>query len=345
MDTKHSHSRRVTSWLRRNWVFLTVAGFAMLLVLAGRPAWAADGRHDIGQTVPPPTPRPEPPAPGQPTPAPDDDDDGGGQSEAAPSAPAPQADTASGGAGAVPPGAAPGTAETGTVTTVVLNVRAGPGTDFAVLGKLNSGDRVTILNRNPAGDWLNVCCVPGTQTQGWVSAQYVALEPVAQAVQLPTPTPGAAGAAPAATPAAAGAATGVTTTAVISVTGQQQPLLAWQSLPITLVFTIEVGAASPASEVRFRYEVPTGLTLIAVDNQEGKSVTDKTDAGRDRITVSWPSLGARATERVTVRLLLSEDVPNGAVIDSLVAVTSRNGGKASAAVVTALPPAAPPDFQ
>jgi hypothetical protein len=139
--------------------------------------------------------------------------------------------------------------------------------------------------------------------------------------------------------------TAVTTTAVITVTGQQQPLFSWQGLPITLVFTIAVGADSPASQVRFRYEVPEGLKFIAAENKDGILVTDKTAAGRDLITLSWPSLDPRATERVTVSLLVDEDLPDGAVVDSLVAVTSRNGGRVSAAVVTGLPPAAPPDFQ
>ena len=227
--------------------------------------------------------------------------------------------------------------QTGTVTTVVLNVRASPGTEFEVLGKLKSGDKVTILDRSPAGDWYKVCCVPGTQTQGWVSAEYVALDPAARPLQLPTPTPGVAG--------AAAAAPTVTTTAVLTATGLQQPPLSWQGLPITLVFTIEVGAASPASQVRFRYEVPAGLTLIAVDSKGGKLNTTKTAAGRDLVTVSWANLPANAAEKVAVRLQVAEDLPNGTVLNSLVAVTSRNGGGTSAGIVTGLPPAAPPDFQ
>ena len=337
MNTTLFSPRQVMSWMRRHSIFVVVVGFTALLVLAGRPVWAADSRSDISQTVPPPTPRPEPPGPSEPTPAPDDEEDAGGSVSPTGTAATPGAQPAvtTGAATAAPTV----TVETGTVTTVVLNVRAGPGTDFEVLGKLKSGNRVTLLERSPAGDWFNVCCVPGTQTQGWVSAEYIALDPATKVVQLPvpTPTPGAVDAV-ATSPA-------VTTTAVITVIGQQQPSFSWQSQPITLMFTIEIDAASPANQVRFRYEVPAGLTLIGVDNKGGKSVTAKTAAGRALVTVSWPNLPANSTQKVGVRLQVDEDLPNGTVLNSLVAVTSRNGGATSAGVVTGLPPAAPPDFQ
>ena len=72
---------------------------------------------------------------------------------------------------------------TGTVTAPVLNVRAGPGTTNPVVGKLPMGSVIDVQGRNTAGDWLYMCCVPTTETKGWVSAEYV--EPVFPPEALP----------------------------------------------------------------------------------------------------------------------------------------------------------------
>ena len=60
----HSRSKKtqgLAPFARRHWLLLTVAGLAFLALLAGQPAFAADGRPDVNQTVPPPTPRPSSP--------------------------------------------------------------------------------------------------------------------------------------------------------------------------------------------------------------------------------------------------------------------------------------------
>ena len=58
------------------------------------------------------------------------------------------------------------------VTADVLNVRAGPGTNYAIVGKLFSGDQVQIVGRNEAGTWLQVIYSTTTQEPGWIFAQY-----------------------------------------------------------------------------------------------------------------------------------------------------------------------------
>jgi len=62
---------------------------------------------------------------------------------------------------------------TGEVSVPALNVRQGPGTGFAAIGVVRRGHRFTILDGNPAGTWLHVCCVDGSE--GWVSAVNVQL--------------------------------------------------------------------------------------------------------------------------------------------------------------------------
>jgi N-acetylmuramoyl-L-alanine amidase len=182
--------RATATRARRYWPFLAVLLLALLVAFTGHTAWAADGTARISQTVPPVTPQPDVPPPPEPTPAPDDADGG--------SATTPPAAT-----GQTPPPAASGEAATGptaTVTAPVLNLRSGPGTSFAVAGKLKSGDTLTVLGRNAAGDWLYVCCLPDTETRGWVSAEFVT--PAFAAADLPAladdGTPGAAPAPPAA---------------------------------------------------------------------------------------------------------------------------------------------------
>jgi len=64
---------------------------------------------------------------------------------------------------------------TGVVAVARLNlrVRQGPGTNFSIIGSMSSGETVTILSRNPTGDWWYVCCISGTTQEGWVAAQFI----------------------------------------------------------------------------------------------------------------------------------------------------------------------------
>ncbi len=57
---------------------------------------------------------------------------------------------------------------TGRVTSDTLNVRDGPGANYPKQGELRQGDRFTVLECNPARDWLRVRADSGVE--GWVSA-------------------------------------------------------------------------------------------------------------------------------------------------------------------------------
>lgn len=50
------------------------------------------------------------------------------------------------------------------VATATVNVRAGQGTDTDVVGQIDPGQEVTVLE-DPSGDWLKV---EGKTTRGWV---------------------------------------------------------------------------------------------------------------------------------------------------------------------------------
>src|SRR5690606_25291431 len=49
-----------------------------------------------------------------------------------------------------------GAGSTVTVKNVSLNVRSGPGTGYAVIGKAAAGQTLTVQGRNAAGDWLQI---------------------------------------------------------------------------------------------------------------------------------------------------------------------------------------------
>lgn len=86
----------------------------------------------------------------------------------------------------------PGTA---TVTSYKLNVRRGPGTNFAIITKLNTNDVVNLTGyRNGDATWVQVSLPNGTT--GWVSALYIrtsipirSLTPVTSPTTPTTPPP------------------------------------------------------------------------------------------------------------------------------------------------------------
>lgn len=92
---------------------------------------------------------------------------------------------------------------TATVTTVNqgLNVRAGPGLDYPIVGVAAPGQALTVTGRNAAGDWLQIEPADGAAV-GWVAAAFAAVS--AAAADLPIVA--AASAAP--PPAAATGLTG-----------------------------------------------------------------------------------------------------------------------------------------
>ncbi|MCL4836211.1 MAG: PD40 domain-containing protein [Caldilineaceae bacterium] len=72
------------------------------------------------------------------------------------------------------------TGPSGLVLAEGLNVRAGPGTDFPVIGAFAQNERVTLLARNEAGDWVEIALPGGS---GWVYAPL--LQPDSPVTDLP----------------------------------------------------------------------------------------------------------------------------------------------------------------
>lgn len=80
------------------------------------------------------------------------------------------------------------------VTAATVNVRNGPGTDYARVGSLVAGQTCTVTGRNESATWWRLSC-PGSVTDGWVFGELLALAgpfagvPVVQSAPPPTPAP------------------------------------------------------------------------------------------------------------------------------------------------------------
>ena len=102
-----------------------------------------------------------------------------------------------------PAPAAP-TAATLTIAGDLVNVRSGPGTEYDLVGTAATGESFSIVGKNAAGDWWEVCCVGGQN--GWVFGELATVqnvESVALASDLPAAPVADATAAPADAVAAA----------------------------------------------------------------------------------------------------------------------------------------------
>jgi uncharacterized protein YraI len=78
-----------------------------------------------------------------------------------------------------------------TVATKVLNVRSGPGTNYGKVRQVKEGEKLKVVGRTEASDWLRIVTSDGQE--GWVAAELVTvntdLGPVAVAQAPPAPTP------------------------------------------------------------------------------------------------------------------------------------------------------------
>ncbi|MCC6458561.1 MAG: PD40 domain-containing protein [Caldilineaceae bacterium] len=87
-----------------------------------------------------------------------------------------------------------------TVTDSRLNIRSGPGTNFAIVDKADPGDSYEVSGRNAAATWIELVLPEVVEGYGWVSADFVTLNrpilgiPVSErsGVAAPTAAPSAA---------------------------------------------------------------------------------------------------------------------------------------------------------
>lgn len=95
---------------------------------------------------------------------------------------------------ASPPSAPPPSTNGGVIATVnsgdqeQINVRSGPGTDYALIGALLAGQKASAVGRSPGGDWIEIVYPAGSASRAWVYAYLVTLSGSLPIVE-PPPTP------------------------------------------------------------------------------------------------------------------------------------------------------------
>ncbi|MCB0063105.1 MAG: SH3 domain-containing protein [Caldilineaceae bacterium] len=324
-----------TGLFRRFWLSTAVLLLAVLIMVYHNGVSAAPEQ----QTVPPPTftsaATVVPTATSVPDNNNDDDDD-----------PSPTATPTP-----IPPTATP-EGPTAVVSVVRLNVREGPSIDFPVVGVVTNGRTLRVLGRNEAGDWWQICCVPRTNTVGWVSAQFVqpnfdrnqAQDLVPLIGDLPVPPP------PTATPDPLQAPTpdpnaGVAT-APFQFQMQQDPAYTWQGQEVDLLYEVVNLTDTVLSNLELRNELPNQLTFVDfVEIGGGDAMTETTEFDTTAFTITWPELEAGATETMRVRVRVADELPDGSVISNLAVVVADEESAVTAGISIGMPPTTLPDFR
>lgn len=316
--------------LGRQWLLLAVLFCATTVLFYGGDVLAAP----VYQTVPPPTPTKEATSVPTATPKSADDDDRDRSPTATPmpsATPTPEAPSA-------------------TVSVVRLNVREGPGTTFGVIGVVTSGQRVQVLARNELGDWWQICCLPGTNREGWVATQFLqpnfdlgqtdALIPVAAELP-PTPEPTAI---PTVDPNAPLTAASLAEGVIFEI--QQDPLYTWQGQEVSLVYEITNATITNTTNLELRNELPSQLHFVAIEAVDGGSaITETTELSNTVVAITWPTFDAQASYTARVRVRVADDLPDGAVIDNLAVVVADDIPAITGGISIGMPPTDLPEFR
>jgi uncharacterized repeat protein (TIGR01451 family) len=232
------------------------------------------------------------------------------------------------------------------VTVNGLNLREGPGTSFNTLGSLPANTQVTVLSRSEDGAWWYICCIPGSETTGWASAQLLTPNfDLAQANAL-IPLFGAAPVAPATATPQPATETLPQAEQPLSVDFSIDPYFVWQGITATLTITVNNPNTVDAVNVLLSDELPAMLTLVEAAADAGGTVETVTTAdGRPLLLFRWESIPADTAVTATIVSLVSPDIADGEVIDNLVATRANNVAYSTSAVTIGMPPVVPPDFQ
>lgn len=154
------------------------------------------------------------------------------------------------------PSAAPPGSPLGTIQEV-LRVRSGPGTQFAILGKLAVGLQVILLARSADGQWFEIEYPSGSDQRGWINSGFVQLTgtsehlPTAQAPPAPTLAPT------------------VPATATLEASNPCAPIpdQAYGTLPISSGATERPAATHPDLNLELRGFAPTNAEKALLDLQ------------------------------------------------------------------------------
>jgi uncharacterized protein YraI len=190
-------------------------------------------------------------------------------------------------------------------TNVAMDVRIGPGNEYAAVGTINRGEPLDVLGRDNASEWIAVRFPPGSSARGWLPLSAIdnLTNVSALAVALPTPLPRTIST-PSFTGVQGGGSGGGTTTndgpAVVGTPGTPDP----NSTPRA------TGTARPTTPpdltVTRASRLPDGRVQVVVTNRGASDLVDHqimvvvADPTTRSETLRAPGTGLRAGQSITL---------------------------------------------
>lgn len=345
--------QRLRKLLKNSWIVVAFVAILALAYATSSTVWAAPSPANRYQTVPKPTPTPDDDPMATATPRPDDDDD----DDDSDSSGSNQGDTADD-TGSAPlfflgpddTRSATAIGLTASVSVATLNVREGPGTDFPLVGSLGTGDVVNVLARDEGNAWWYVCCIPGSNDGGWISAQLLTPDFDRALSSDLIPVFGSEPELAESVQAVADSAESVT-----AATGEELPIVLHMSLlpPFVqqgdegqIVLEVSNPNLADALNVELSDQLPAELTLLNVVVNGQAQVSDQASAeGAPLVLVRWETIPAGESVKATLTVKVTDDLVDGYVFDNLAGARGSNTSYASGAVTIGMPPLLLPDFQ
>ncbi len=241
----------------------------------------------------------------------------------------------------------------GEVVVVRLNVRAGPGTGYDIVGTLSNGNVVQLLGRNEAGTWWALCCVGEDSQPGWVSAQFIKpggsrtdvnnalpiLQNLTDLKSLAVPEASAS-----AVDAAIVEENATVDATELTLTVTQFPPYVAQGDSLELRFTVTNNGGSDATNVSLSDQLPEGLTYVSASAGAGGTADQSGSGDEPIVRFDWPQLAAGESATAVISVVIDGGLPFGAVIDNLAAVSADNASSVTNGISIGMAPLTLPDF-
>lgn len=235
---------------------------------------------------------------------------------------------------------------TGTVTSVVLNLRKNPGDNQSPIDTLFRGDVVQILGRNADGAWWLICCGADAKLQGWVSAASIQPNFASSQANALIPLIAGQGAALDASAAVTGTRPAGATRPSLQVEMRPSPAFAWQGQSVAIQFVITNRGSAAVTGIQLRDHLPPTLRYVsAVASNQGQLQTEASDANGSIVNLTWPRLAPGASVMATITVEIAPDAEAGSLIDNLALITADQQDDLSIGITLAMPPTVLPQFR
>lgn len=231
------------------------------------------------------------------------------------------------------------------VSTAPLPLYQLPNLTAPLLDTLPAQVTVTLLGRNPTGEWLVICC-SRQQQAGWVlaTALQVPLTGTQSLADLPVLAAAIVDTLPV-TNTVTSTVTNRVETPALTLEVQGAATLIWPGAVRQLQLVLTNPSARPLAQLQLRYHLPPKVTLVnATLDQPGATVINSPTAQGVLLFMRWPQLLPESSAVVTLALQVDRDVPNGTFLDNQIDIQSSDGPTARATFTLVLPPTDLPHF-